>query len=59
MQKILTRIFWKSNITKQGGAKVAWDHLCLPRHEGVLGIKNPKEWNHAQILLHLFKVIGK
>lgn len=57
--KLLTRFLWRGDVTKVEGARVSWEHLCLPREEGGLGIKNPYDWNMYQILAHLCKVVGK
>ncbi|KAL8100644.1 hypothetical protein AgCh_032776 [Apium graveolens] len=35
----------------KGGAKVAWDDICLPKDEGGLGLKNMVHWNKARLLL--------
>ena len=50
---------WKGNTSSIGGAKVAWDDLCLPKEEGGLGLPNPFEWNKAQILYYLWLVVRK
>ncbi|KAL8124713.1 hypothetical protein AgCh_012388 [Apium graveolens] len=57
IQSLLTRFLWRGNINHKGGAKVAWQTVCLPHEEGGLGLKNMQEWNKAQILGHLLKVI--
>lgn len=59
IQSIMTRFIWKGDAHKKGGARVAWSKLCLPKDEGGLGLKNPKEWNIAQMLIHLCKIITK
>lgn len=59
IQSLLTRFLWKGNINNKGGAKVAWDVVCLPRVEGGLGVKNMVDWNRAQILMHLLRVVSK
>lgn len=38
---------------------MAWTIVCLPREEGGLGIKNMVDWNMAQILCNLLKVVTK
>lgn len=40
-------------------AKVAWTQLCLPIEEGGIGLRDSKEWNNAQLLGHLCKVVSK
>ncbi|WOG95153.1 hypothetical protein DCAR_0414456 [Daucus carota subsp. sativus] len=59
LQSIFTRFLWKGNTTSIGGAKVAWDDLCLPISEGGLSLPNPSEWNRAQILHYLWLIITK
>ncbi|KAL8091465.1 hypothetical protein AgCh_033899 [Apium graveolens] len=43
IQFLLTRFLWHGNINHKGGAKVAWQTVCLPREEGGLGLKNMLE----------------
>lgn len=59
IQQLFTRFLWSGDVQKKGGAKVAWERVCLPIEEGGLGIKNLKEWNTTQILFHLCKVVSK
>lgn len=59
IQSICTRFIWKGNISQKGGAKVSWKVLCLPRDEGGLGLKNFSEWNKAQLLNHVCRIISK
>lgn len=57
LQSLFTRFLWNGDNNKKGGAKVAWDHLCVPQSEGGLNLKNPKDWNKVQILHHLCRVV--
>ncbi|XP_074347168.1 uncharacterized protein LOC141685998 [Apium graveolens] len=59
IQRILTRFIWKGDITKTGGAKVSWENLCAPKEVGGLGLKNAVDWNRAQILLLLCRIVFK
>lgn len=59
IQSLLTRFLWKGNINQKNGAKVAWETVCLPKSEGGLGVKNMVEWNKAQIIMHLLRVVSK
>ncbi|KAL8091468.1 hypothetical protein AgCh_033902 [Apium graveolens] len=45
IQSKLTRFLWKGNINHRGGAKVAWDALCLPKAEGGLDASKIKTWH--------------
>ncbi|KAL8107498.1 hypothetical protein AgCh_024056 [Apium graveolens] len=59
IRKLLTRFLWKGDTKKKGGAKVSWQKLCLPKYEGGLGIRDPEEWNHSQLLCHLCKIVSR
>ncbi|XP_074341936.1 uncharacterized protein LOC141679333 [Apium graveolens] len=59
IQSLLTRFLWKGNINHKGGAKIAWNIVYLPREEGGLGLKNMVEWNRAQLIHHLIRVVTK
>ena len=59
IQRLLTRFLWKGDPNSVGGVKVSWEHVCMPKEEGGIGLKNPKDWNKAQILKHLCSIISK
>ncbi|KAL8147820.1 hypothetical protein AgCh_005220 [Apium graveolens] len=48
-----------SDVTEKDGANVSWENLFVPRQEGGLGLPNPVDWNVAQILMHLCKVVSR
>lgn len=37
----------KGNDLSLGGAKVAWEQVCLPKDEGKIGNKSMEHWNRA------------
>ncbi|GKD43770.1 aspartic peptidase [Tanacetum coccineum] len=48
---ILIRGFlWCNGEYKHGKAKVAWDDICLPKHEGGLGLRTDMSWGWRKIL---------
>lgn len=57
LQSLFTHFLWKGDISQKGRAKVAWDRVCLPKSEGGLGLKNSLDWNRAQILYHLCRIV--
>ncbi|XP_074352963.1 uncharacterized protein LOC141692125 [Apium graveolens] len=59
IQSLLTKFLWKGNIYHKGGAKVAWNSVCLPKAERGLGFKDMVQWNQAQIIHHLIRVVIK
>lgn len=40
VDQVLRAFLWKGSDLNHGGAKVAWDKVCLPKQEGGLGIQN-------------------
>ncbi|XP_039166708.1 uncharacterized protein LOC120292531 [Eucalyptus grandis] len=43
----MRQFLWKGTALGRGGAKVAWEDVCLPKTEGGLGIRNLKDCNKA------------
>jgi len=55
MEKItcfLRSFLWKGSDLSYGNAKVAWNTICLPKKEGVLGVKNLEVWNRVALVKH-------
>lgn len=44
----------KGDDLSKGGAKVAWDSLCLPYKEGGLGFRDVEAWNRAAMVKHIW-----
>ncbi|GJV28077.1 sodium/hydrogen exchanger 6 [Tanacetum coccineum] len=42
---------------KKGKAKAAWDSVCIPKHEGGLGIRRIDDFNIALMATHIWKVM--
>lgn len=59
LQSLFTRFMWKGDVNTKGGAKISWDSICLLYAEGGLDFKHTKEWNQAQIMSHLCKIVCK
>ncbi|GKC86773.1 hypothetical protein Tco_1147422, partial [Tanacetum coccineum] len=45
--------------TAKGRAKVAWKHICKPKEQGGLGIKDLEIWNDALLLKHVWNIASK
>ncbi|GJY65266.1 sodium/hydrogen exchanger 6 [Tanacetum coccineum] len=41
---------------KKGKAKVAWDSVCMPKHEGGLGIRRIEDFNIALMATHIWSI---
>jgi len=55
MEKItcfLRSFLWKGSDLSYGNAKVAWNTICLPKKEGVLGVKNLEVLNRVALVKH-------
>ena len=44
IQSLLSSFLWHGNLD-DSSAKVAWDSICFPKSEGVLGIRSLSSWN--------------
>ncbi|KAL0445479.1 UNVERIFIED_CONTAM: hypothetical protein Slati_1675800 [Sesamum latifolium] len=56
VEKRLRTFLWKGH-SGGGYAKVAWSHICRPKEEGGLGIRNVLALNRALMSRHLWRVI--
>ncbi|XP_031745326.1 uncharacterized protein LOC116405480, partial [Cucumis sativus] len=54
VDKILRAYLWRGKEEGRGGAKVAWDEVCLPFDEGGLDDRDGSSWNIASTL----KILG-
>ena len=58
VEAALRAFFWSGNEMKTSGAKVAWEHLCVPRNEGGLGFKGMEEWTKAANVKHIWSLFS-
>ncbi|XP_074323375.1 uncharacterized protein LOC141660299 [Apium graveolens] len=56
--QLLKSFLWKGNSMAIGGAKIAWNLVCLPCLEGGLGLKCLVQWNYSQHLVHLWQLVA-
>ncbi|XP_031737043.1 uncharacterized protein LOC116402131 [Cucumis sativus] len=59
VDKILRSYLWRGKEEGRGGAKVAWDEVCLPFDEGGLAIRDGSSWNIASTLKILWLLLVK
>ena len=52
VEATLRAFFWSGSDLKTSNAKVAWEHLCVPRNEGRLGFKGLEVWNKVAVVKH-------
>ncbi|GJU13846.1 hypothetical protein Tco_1136242 [Tanacetum coccineum] len=48
---------WCNGELKRGKAKVAWDAICLLKHEGGLGIRSLEQFNIALMMTHIRNIV--
>ncbi|GJR86146.1 hypothetical protein Tco_0210157 [Tanacetum coccineum] len=49
-------VFFRSGEMKKGKAKVSWDFVCMPKHEGGLGIRKIEDFNIALMATHIWSI---
>lgn len=54
IEKILRQFLWKGSTLGNGGSKVSWDDICLPKKEGGLGIRKLRDCNKASMMKHIW-----
>lgn len=54
IEQVMRSFLWKGDDLSKGGAKVAWDSLCLPYKEGGLGFRDVEAWNRAAMVKHIW-----
>ncbi|KAK1407758.1 hypothetical protein QVD17_39384 [Tagetes erecta] len=50
---------WSQGAVSQGKAKVSWKSVCLPKHEGGLGIRRIGDMNTALMSHHIWSILSK
>ena len=51
---LLKSFLWNGSHLALGGAKVAWDKICLLKEEMGFYVKNLETWNQATMVKHLW-----
>ncbi|GKA22191.1 reverse transcriptase domain, reverse transcriptase zinc-binding domain protein, partial [Tanacetum coccineum] len=55
--RLVRGFLWCQGEMKKGMAKVAWDTVCLPHHEGRLGIHKLDDFNVALMATHVWCIL--
>ncbi|KAB1215997.1 hypothetical protein CJ030_MR4G024550 [Morella rubra] len=58
VDNLLRTFLWHGNIDSKGGAKIAWQDVCLPSTEGGLDIINLASWNKASMSKHVWNILS-
>ncbi|GJU43506.1 hypothetical protein Tco_1200772 [Tanacetum coccineum] len=54
IQQLIRGFLWCNGEYRRGKSKVAWDDICLPKHEGGLGIRCLRVFNLAVMTIVIF-----
>uniref|UniRef100_A0A251S8W3 Putative reverse transcriptase zinc-binding domain-containing protein n=1 Tax=Helianthus annuus TaxID=4232 RepID=A0A251S8W3_HELAN len=57
LEEKMRRFLWAQGNDIKGKAKVKWDHVCLPKCEGGLGIRRIADMNNALMVAHIWSLI--
>ncbi|GKD36615.1 integrase, catalytic region, zinc finger, CCHC-type containing protein [Tanacetum coccineum] len=55
-EQLMRGFLWCQGEMKKGKAKVAWDSVCMPKHEGGLGIRRIEDFNIALMATHIWSI---
>ncbi|GJU55122.1 hypothetical protein Tco_1228836 [Tanacetum coccineum] len=58
IHQLIHGFLWCNGEYKRGKAKVAWDFICLPKHEGGLGLRNLDVFNYALMTTHIWNIVS-
>ncbi|XP_038891644.1 uncharacterized protein LOC120081037 [Benincasa hispida] len=50
VDRLLRSYLWKGSVVSRGGARVAWDEVCLPLGDGGFGVKHVASLNNSAIM---------
>ncbi|GJT56748.1 putative reverse transcriptase domain-containing protein [Tanacetum coccineum] len=56
IEQIMRGFLWCNGDLKKGRAKVTWTDICLPKHEGGLGLRSLEVFNLALMTTHLWNI---
>lgn len=59
IESLCLNFLWQGQEEKKAMALVSWQQICLPRHEGGLGVKQIKVWNKAALGKHIWNLGNK
>ncbi|GKB65855.1 reverse transcriptase domain, reverse transcriptase zinc-binding domain protein, partial [Tanacetum coccineum] len=57
LEQLMRGFLWRQGEIKKEKAKVAWDSICMPKHEGGLGIRRIDDFNVALMATHIWRIL--
>ncbi|GKA95055.1 sodium/hydrogen exchanger 6 [Tanacetum coccineum] len=58
LEQLMRGFLWCQWEMKKRKAKVAWDSVCVPKHEGGLGIRRIDDFNVALMATHIWSILA-
>nr|GEV85863.1 hypothetical protein [Tanacetum cinerariifolium] len=56
--RLIRGFLWCNGEYKRGKAKVAWNDICLPKHEGRLGLRSLELFSIALMTTHIWNIVS-
>ncbi|GJZ22668.1 putative gag-pol polyprotein [Tanacetum coccineum] len=56
LEQLMRGFLWCQGEMKKGKAKVAWDSVCMPKHEGGHSIRRIEDFNIALMATHIWSI---
>ncbi|GJU18554.1 hypothetical protein Tco_1146520 [Tanacetum coccineum] len=57
LEQLMRGFLWCQGEMKKGKAKVTWDSVCMPKHEGGLGIRRIDDFNVALMATYIWSIL--
>ena len=57
LQSLFVKFLWSGSFNATKQVKVSWHDCCLPKSEGGLGLRDLCDWNRANFLFHLWRIL--
>ncbi|GJR83550.1 hypothetical protein Tco_0154335 [Tanacetum coccineum] len=58
IEQLMRGFLWCQGTMRKGKSKVAWEVVCLPKHEGGLGLRRLELFNKALMIAHIWSLLS-
>ncbi|XP_021991697.1 uncharacterized protein LOC110888476 [Helianthus annuus] len=58
LESKMRNFLWAQSLSQRGRAKVSWNSVCVPKHEGGLGIRRIADVNKALMVSHIWSILS-
>uniref|UniRef100_A0A803PE03 Reverse transcriptase domain-containing protein n=1 Tax=Cannabis sativa TaxID=3483 RepID=A0A803PE03_CANSA len=59
IEAIRRSYLWKGTQMAMGPSLVAWEHVCIPKSDGGLGLRDIQKWNTAAMTRYVWDIVSK